>query len=406
MIRLFALYKSSFSGLSKEVWYLAFITFINRAGTMVIPFLSLYLTKDLHYSLDDVGWIMVGFGLGASCGAWLGGKLTDAIGFRSVMIGSLLLSGIIFIGLQYLQGFWWLFFGFFTLTLVADMFRPAIFVALSAYSKPENQTRSLTLVRLAINLGFSMGPALGGIIIARLNYSGLFWIDGITCIAASFLLVTLLDSKKAKTSHLEEKMNTETKLSAYRDSLYLLFLGAIFLVSFVFMQFFSTMPLFYKDVAGLSEEGIGYLLGMNGLLIFLFEMPLIHYFESNRFNKMVIIIISAFMIGLSMLIVSFSSWIGVLLIGMILMSVGEMLNFPFTNSFAVERSKRGNKGEYMGLYTLAFSLSHIFSHKLGMTMVKTLGYSMTWFILFIIILLACFLFYNISILIKRNERTS
>jgi hypothetical protein len=36
---------------------------------------------------------------------------------------------------------------------VADMFRPAMFVSLATYSKPENRTRSLTLVRLAVNLG-------------------------------------------------------------------------------------------------------------------------------------------------------------------------------------------------------------------------------------------------------------
>ena len=61
-----------------------------------------------------------------------------------------------------------------------------MFVALSAYSKPENKTRSVTLIRLAINLGFSAGPALGGLIITSLSYRGLFWVDGITCILAVF----------------------------------------------------------------------------------------------------------------------------------------------------------------------------------------------------------------------------
>lgn len=402
MIRLIANYKKSFAGLSKEVWWLAFITFINRAGTMVVPFLSLYLTKDLHYSLNEVGWIMVCFGVGASCGAWLGGKLTDLFGFYSVMFGSLFLSGFIFIGLQFLEEFWTLCLGFFFLTVVADTFRPATFVALSAYSKPENRTRSLTLIRLAINLGFSMGPALGGLIIAGLSYTGLFWVDGITCIIASFLFIYLLDQKKAKQSHLEEKAKSGIKVSAYKDSLYLLFLLAIFLVSFVFMQYFSTMPLFYKEVAGLSEKEIGYILGMNGFLIFLLEMPLISYFEKDRFNKIKIIIISALTIGFSVLIVTFSSWIGILLFGMVLMSIGEMLNFPFSNMLAMNRSKRGSQGEYMGLYTLAFSLSHIFSHKLGMTMIEKLGYNMTWYIMFCITLLACILFCRVLVLAKRS----
>jgi predicted MFS family arabinose efflux permease len=55
---------------------------------------------------------------------------------------------------------------------VADMFRPAMFVSLATYSKPENRTRSLTLVRLAVNLGFAAGPALGGLIIMNMGYGG------------------------------------------------------------------------------------------------------------------------------------------------------------------------------------------------------------------------------------------
>ena len=161
MKSLFTKYINTFRGLSKEVWWLAFITLINRAGTMVIPFLSLYLTKSLNFSLSDVGWIMTAFGLGSVMGSWLGGKLTDKIGFYKVMVFSLFATGLLFILLQYLNTFITFWFGILIIMLIADMFRPAMFVALIAYSKPENKTRSVTLIRLAINLGFSAGPALG-----------------------------------------------------------------------------------------------------------------------------------------------------------------------------------------------------------------------------------------------------
>ena len=144
------LYIDSFKGLSNKVWFLALITFINRAGTMVIPFLSLYLTEYLHFSLGDVGWIMSSFGLGSFVGSWLGGKLTDKIGFYKVMVWSLLLTGFLFIGLQYITSFWGFVIGIFLTMTVADTFRPAMFVSLKAYSKPENQTRSLTLIRLSV----------------------------------------------------------------------------------------------------------------------------------------------------------------------------------------------------------------------------------------------------------------
>ena len=81
-------YLNTFRGLSKEVWWLALITLINRAGTMVIPFLSLYLTTNLHFSLDDVAWIMTAFGFGSLAGSWIGGKLTDKIGYYKLLFAS------------------------------------------------------------------------------------------------------------------------------------------------------------------------------------------------------------------------------------------------------------------------------------------------------------------------------
>ena len=177
MKKLYVNYVNTFRGLSKEVWWLAFITLINRAGTMVIPFLSLYLTKSLDFSLSDVGWIMSSFGLGSVVGTWFGGKLTDKVGYYKVMLVSLLGTGIAFIAMQYVTTFQGFCASIFLLMLIADAFRPAMFVALSAYSKPENKTRSVTLIRLAINLGFSAGPAIGGIIITGLGYPFLFWVD-------------------------------------------------------------------------------------------------------------------------------------------------------------------------------------------------------------------------------------
>ena len=85
----FQKYINNFKGFRREIWILAIITFVNRAGTMVFPFLSKYLKEDLDYTYSEVGWIMVSFGLGSMLGSWLGGKLTDKIGFYKIMIFSL-----------------------------------------------------------------------------------------------------------------------------------------------------------------------------------------------------------------------------------------------------------------------------------------------------------------------------
>nr|WP_246615823.1 MFS transporter [Aquimarina litoralis] len=362
--------------MSKEVWWLALITLINRMGAMVIPFLSLYLSDDLCFTLKEIGWVMSCYGFGSLLGAWLGGKLSDKVGYYKVILTSLLLTGVSFFVVQYFTSFWSICISFFILITVADAARPAFFVALSAYSKPENKTRSLTFIRLAINLGFSMAPALGGFLIVTLGYAGLFWVDGITCIIAGFIMIKTLHPKKARI--IDKEVVIDNPTPAISDATYMLFLVALTLFGFIFVQYFSTIPLYYKEVHFLSEKSIGLILAMNGVLIFIFEMPLIAYLESTSLSKIRNVIHGFILTGISFLILLITPWAGIVIIGMVMATVGEMISFPFGNSFALDRSKKGRQGDYMGYYSMSFSLAHIFGHNTGMQFINIYGYDNAW----------------------------
>ncbi len=397
--RTLQLYKDSFKGLSPEIWWLALITFINRAGTMIIPFLSLYLIKDLEFSLSQVGWIMSAFGVGSFLGGWIGGKLTDKIGYYKVMFWSLLLTGFLFIGLQYVTTFGGFMVAIFIIMTVADTFRPAMFVSLNAYSKPENQTRSLTLIRLAINLGFSFGPFLGGLIIAGLGYNGLFWIDGLTCILAIVVFKAVL-KEKAFIKKEKEVEDINLNSSVFSDKPYWIFLVIVFLMGFTFMQLFSTMPLYYVDVYGLTEVQIGLLMSMNGIIIFLTEMPLIHKLEESSINRIKIIVFALILFAASFFVLNISVGISILVISMIIITVAEMLAFPFTNAFAMTRAVKGKEGLYMALYTMAFSLAHIFSAKTGMEVIDRFGFDANWYLMGFLSLIAVLLSIRLKALVK------
>lgn len=347
-----------------------------------MPFLSLYLTASLGYSLSEVGWVMTAFGVGSILGAWLGGKLTDHFGYYKIMLASLIGSGVIFIIVQYLNEFWYLVGGVFFLMLVADMFRPAMYVSIRAYSKPENNTRSVTLIRLAINLGFSFGPAMGGVIIATMTYGSLFWIDGVTCLVASILLYLLLSEKDGMPLS-DAKTNGQKSQSAYTDLSYLIFLAIVLLTAIVFLQMFATVPVYYKTIHHLTEGQIGLLLGMNGMLIFLFEMPLINWLENSRISKATVLLIGTLILGLGFLVFNLSEWVGILILSMFFITLGEMLIFPFANSFAMERSQKGKAGEYMALFPIAFSAAHIIGPNIGMQLIENYGYGFTWSMTFV-----------------------
>lgn len=398
MKKLFKNYIATFEGLSREVWWLSLITLINRAGTMVIPFLSLYLTQNLGFTFSDVGLIMVFFGLGSVAGSKLGGYLTDKIGYYKVMMTSLFLTGVLFVLLQFITTLNAFCTSIFILMMVADTFRPAMFVALSSYSKPENKTRSVTLIRLAINLGFSAGPAIGGLIITTMGYQGLFWVDGITCILATVLLINVLNPKKARVI---DEIKVENPVSVYSDKPYWIFLVAMALFGVVFLQYFSTIPLYYKKAHHLSELEIGLLLGANGFIIFLLEMPLVKWLEDSRQTKITLMLIGGILVTMSFIVLNMTSWIGILIIGMFFMTIGEMIMFPFSNAYAMERAKKGNQGQYMSWYSISFSVAHVFGHFSGMHLIEKIGFDNTWYIIFGLSLLS-----GIFLLVLKNKSGS
>ena len=374
----FLKYISNFQGFSREIWILTLVTFINRAGTMVLPFLSKYLHEDLHFSLSQVGTIMVFFGFGSMLGSWLGGKLSDTIGFYKIMIFSLLISGLMFFGLRFITSFYGLCISMFLIMTVSDMFRPAMFVSLGAYAKPENRTRALTLVRLAINLGFAAGPALGGLIIMNVGYKGLFWVDGATCIIA-ILIFWLKVKEKKKSTYLDKEHPGDVLVeSVFKDKIYWLFLASTLIVGIMFFQLFTTIPIYHREQFGLTELQTGLLLTLNGVLVFFLEMPIVNYIEKNKKDKLKVIILGCFLMTISLFLMLVNTWSGILLIMMLFMTFAEMFNFPFSNAFALSRAPKHHQGRYMAIFAMSYSLAHIISAKLGMVIIDEYGYQTNW----------------------------
>lgn len=373
----FSRYINSFRGFTREIWILTIITFINRAGTMVLPFLSKYLKEDLAFSYGEVGWIMVSFGLGSMLGSYLGGKLADSIGFYKVMIFSLFVSGLLFFGLQYITSFTGLCLAMFGIMTIADMFRPAMFVSLGAYAKPENRTRALTLVRLAVNLGFAAGPALGGLIIMNIGYHGLFWVDGASCIIAISIFWILVKEKK-KTKEAAQAFETIGIKSVYSDKPFWVFLMVSFITAMIFFQLFTTLPLYHKEMYGLTEFQTGLLMTLNGFLIFLLEMPIVTFFERKNVNKLKVVFVGSLCMAIGFYALLLNVWVGILVVNILFLTFGEMFAFPFSNSFALSRAPRGQEGRYMAFYTMSFSLAHIMSSKSGMDVIDHFGYQVNW----------------------------
>lgn len=356
--RTVSLYKTSFTGLSAQTWLLAFIMLINRVGTMVLPFMTLYLTsKEMGMSLSDAGTVMGLFGLGVIVGAYFGGRLSDKIGFFKVQLIALIAGGFLFMVLGQLKSFPLICLFTFLLSLVNEAFRPANSAAVAFYSDAATRTRSYSLNRLAINLGWAAGASLGGLI-AAYDYELLFWIDGFTNLLAAGLLYLFLRPERPAPGTQKPEDTVPAIQSAYRDVPYLWFIFLSILFSACFFQLFTTVPSYFRDHLQLNEFYIGLMMAVNGLIIVGFEMVLIYILEKKNKNRLMFYIsLGTLICGLSFLSLLLPGQAKTLALLMILLiSFGEIMSMPFMNTFWISRSGDKNRGQYAGLYTIAWGV--------------------------------------------------
>ncbi|WP_205512877.1 MFS transporter [Longitalea arenae] len=375
-----SLYKSAYSGLSPSTWWLSFVMLVNRSGTMVLPFLTIYLTSpSMGYSIGQAGVVMALFGLGSVTGGFIGGKLTDRLGFHPVQLITLSGGGVLFMVLGQMRSFPLICLFTFLLSMVNEAFRPANSTAIVAYSKEGARTRSYALNRLAINLGWAVGSAIGGLL-AAINYELLFWVDGATNLTAAVLLWYFLHPSKQVKQEKKESM-ADPSHSPYHDKVYLWFILLTILFAACFFQLFTNLNAYYKIALHFNEAFIGLIGALNGVMIAVIEMVLIFKLEGRR-SSLFYITRGSILVGIAYLMLNIFHIDHVMaLVMMVVMTMGEILVLPFMNTFWTSRSADHNRGQYAGLYTIAWSIAQTAGPFLGSQVAEHAGFDVLWWLL-------------------------
>ncbi|MHC5200912.1 MFS transporter [Myroides sp. LJL119] len=399
MQKIIQIYINSYKGLSPASWMLSIVMLINRSGSMVLPFLGVYMTKELHFSQENVGYVLACFGVGSIIGSTVGGWITDKIGNYKVQYLSLICSIPVFILLPHFTTVFGLASMMLLQSTVSEMFRPANSVAITMYAKPENITRAFSLNRMAVNLGFSIGPAMGGLL-AAISWSLLFYVNAVAAFAAAVVFIYFFRGRKTNKEILKEieqeqkqqtliEVDNSAGISPYKDKPFLLYSVFCTLYSIAFLQLLSTLPIFYEQIGGLSEVEIGLVLGYSGLLIFLTEMLLVYLAEHHLTIRKTIVygvFISAFGYGL----LAFNHSLIAIYLSMTILCVSEMLAMPFSSTVTAMRAGTKNKGAYMGLNGLTFAIGFIIAPILGTRIAAELGYDFLWIATSILVIIAAF----------------
>lgn len=392
-------YKQSFTGLSRETWILSIVMLINRSGYMAVPFMGLFVTQSLHRPASDAGVIITLFGLGSILGSAAGGKLTDVVGFRPVQVVAAIVSGIFFLIFANVTHFHTLCVLAVVISFFSEAFRPANFAAIAAYAKPGLETRSYSLNRLATNIGWAVGVSMGGLI-ASYDYKMLFLVDGLVSIIAGLSILWFLPKIKGYRKAIKEKTKDLIVRKPWQDPVFIKFilLSTVFIICAFLV--FRVVPVFFKKVWKIDEFMIGLILGLNGIIIALFEMVMIHKIEKKR-SPIFFIIVGVFFIAACFLVLLLPFNLPIVLgcLCIVLFTVGEMFALPFINTFVMNRSNEFNRGLYAAGYMLCWSVAQLVGPTAGFFIAENYSYNVLWMVISGMLLVCSYFYY-----LMRNEQ--
>ena len=367
-------------GLPASVWIVFATTLVNRAGTMVLPFMVLYVTRELSVRAALAGLALTIYGLGGMISGPIAGRLCDRLGAFAVLRGSLILSGAILLVFP-LAGRFETFLAITLLwSLVAESVRPATLAALTVYVRPEQRKAAVAVNRLGINIGMSIGPAAGGFL-ATVSFPLLFLVDGVTAIAAGLVLSGLMLWRPIEGPGSVSQAGSQARtgadwLAVLRDRRALLFFTGLFLMAVVFFQHEGALPLFLVRDLHYKESFYGILFAVNTLLIVLLEVPLNLAMGGWSHRWTMVLGGVLFAVGFGSMAVLHS--VPGLLLADVIWTFGEMIAMPASGAYTTDIAPPGRAGQYAGAYASTFSLAVLVGPWAGTIALDRFGATALW----------------------------
>lgn len=393
---------SGLKDIPRNVWLLSFATLINRSGTMVMPFLVIYMNKEIGVSQSSAGLVLMVYGFGSLLTSPFVGKLSDKIGSLRVMKTSLIVTGLLLVFYSVLKDYYLILLLTLVWSVISEAFRPANMSLISFETSVEQRKTAFALNRLAINLGMSIGPVIGGFL-SQVDYSLLFYFNAVSSILAGiFLMVVHFDKREAKPEEIEILESDQSKISRnpfasltlFTDKKLIYFLIALTPVSLVFFQFLGGLPLYIVGNLNYSESTFGMLMAINTVLIIFIEVPLNN--AMAHWDDRKALAFASILTAVGFGAMAISSNLVFLIATIVIWTFGEMIFFPAASSYTALISPDSKRGEYMGYYQMTFSFSMMFGPWIGAVVIDNLGATFLWSGTFFVALISFAMFYSMN----------
>lgn len=378
-------------GLDRRVWQLAVARAVNTAGlSLVLSFLGVYVVEDRGYPALVYGLIAVVANLGQSMSNAWAGALSDRIGRKPLILWSLFVRGAVVaaLGTQILleAPIWSIAIGIVLSSMLRGCFEPVSYALIADVVPAEQRIVAFGVQRMGTNLGWALGPAVGGTLSLLVPYGVIFYVSAASMFAAGFITRGLVDPLAHQRSARPSRQTAcaepavplrQSLAEALADPPLRLLLAGTFLAAMLQTQMFSTFAIFMTDHVGVTKAEVGLLYTINGGLVLALQMPAMQLIKSRGLRR--ILPLASILGTIGFATISLGSFSGGAL-AIFLITCAEMLFAPAHQATIAELSRPGMRGRMFGVIGFAQMVGIAFAPLLGGVLLDAIGddYAALW----------------------------
>ncbi len=341
-----------------RLWILAFGWLVSAMGfAMIIPFVSIYFYQELKIPMSLVGAVFGVASLGRAVFGVIGGETSDRLGRVKVMGYAQILRGIAFVIVSWIiskgGGFLPIALLVVFSSLLGGFFQPVAHAMVADVVGKEKRVEGYSIVRIGGNLGWAIGPAIGGFVSA-VSYSLLFLIAAFVTLISSILILSFLKETVAKEEG-QARFRFKDLLEIRKDRVFLIYCGITLVLFIVVAQLIATLSVYSVDWVGISKNQMGILYTLNGLIVVFFQFPMSRFIGRYRLSGVLFFGSLIYMIGYSS--VGFANSFSWLFLSMGVITLAEIIVMPAVMAAVANMSKESHYGRYMGTFGLFQSLA-------------------------------------------------
>ncbi|OPY26168.1 MAG: putative transporter [Methanocella sp. PtaU1.Bin125] len=335
-----------FSRYDRQVWILVGGSLINSFGfSLAYPFISLYLFMYRGIPMTDVGMALLIASVVGLGGQFIAGEICDRFGRKVVMNLGLTLNtvafGLLTAAILTAQGYWVFVLLMCFREVSSGLYRNIPNVMIADVVGPGDRNGAFSLLRIGANLGFALGPILGGVL-AVYSYAAMF---GVTMVCSFvYLLISLLLLRDTKPERCGSS-RLETNGQIWRDHPFILYCLVTALLSLVYSQMLTTFSTYSGSYGHIDESLIGILFSLNGFMVVFLQYPIAVFLE--RFKLTTALAAGTLLYAAGFGMVGFCTGFWPLFVAMFVISVGELVTSPPSMNIVARMASPGRRGRYM-----------------------------------------------------------